>query len=82
MLERVELANIDFGHDDDGKPTAVVTFKVIDENPIPSGLDFEVDIIVRNDGDVAGVVAVAKRAFHALTAALAQQTAEWARAPS
>ncbi len=80
MRESVEIANIEFGKDDDGKPTAVVTFKVTDENPLPSALNFEVDIMVRHDGDIAGVVSVAKRAFHALTSSLADQTEDWVRA--
>lgn len=80
MREHVEIANIEFGADDDGKKTAVVTFKVTDENPIPSALNFEIEIMVRHDSDVAGVVSVAKRAFHALTSSLADQTEEWVRA--
>lgn len=79
MRESVEIANIEFGTDADGKPTAVVTFKVTDQNPVPSPMDFEVDVLVRHDGDVAGVVAVAQRAFHALTASLAEQTRHWER---
>lgn len=78
MLERVDIANIEFGTDDGGAPTAVVTFKVTDENSLPSALNFEVDIMVRHDSDLAGVEAVARRAFHALTASLAEKTKGWA----
>ena len=77
MHERVEIANIEFGTDEKVGPTAVVTFLVTDENPVPSAINFEVDIIVRNDGDIAGVEAVAKRAFHALTSSLAEKTKDW-----
>lgn len=79
MRESVEIANIEFGADDDGKPTAVVTFRVRDDNPLPSAITFNVDIILRHDSDVAAVEAVAKRAFHALTASLAAQTESWVR---
>lgn len=79
MRPKVEIANIEFGTDEAGKPTALVSFKITDDNEPPAPLDFEVDVLVHSDGDVAGVVSVAGRAFHAVMASIAEQTRHWAR---
>lgn len=80
MTGKLDVAAINYGTTDEGRRTAVVTFKYTDdEGPFPAPDHFEVEVWTWDVGDHTANVDSAKRAFHRLARDLAASTAEWDR---
>lgn len=78
-MQLADVANIEFGRDQNGRRTAVVTMHVDPgTGPVPNPQAFNVEIVLVDAGDPNAVAAAAKKRFHQLMHDLAEQTASWA----
>lgn len=74
----IEVSDIEYGRDDNGRRTALVGLVVTtDASPLPTPQDFRVELIAWDDGDPTSTIRDVKAAFHRLMRSLAEQTAEW-----
>lgn len=78
-MQTADVASIEFGSDQNGRRTALVTIHVdAGDGPVPNPQAFNVEIILVDAGDPNSVADAAKKRFHQLMRDLAQQTEPWA----